>query len=67
MIGISILFDSVNFTIIKDNQTGYIWLYSHKKPIAYYDKEKVMICKGVDDKGKNHISVFKKKLKNNEL
>ena len=61
---ITILYDSVNFSIIKDNITGYIWLYSDRKPIAYFD------CIGrklmrYDKTGResSHIGVFKKKLK----
>lgn len=34
---IEILYDSRNYTIIKDNLTNFIWLYSYQKPIAYFD------------------------------
>ena len=61
---ITILYDSVNFSIIKDNITGYIWLYSDRKPIAYFDciGHKLMRYDKTD-KQSSHIGVFKKKLK----
>ena len=68
MLNIEILYDSKNFTIVKDNITQYIWLYSHKKPICYYDGLDFFSFKnGLDCKQLTHIGVFKKKLKNNEI
>ena len=64
---ITLIYDSRNFTIIRDDITKYIWLYSHQKPIAYYDNGKVYICKNLDNRHLTHVGVFKKKLKNNEL
>ena len=34
---IKIIYDSRNYTIIRDNVTNYIWLYSYREPIAYFD------------------------------
>ena len=64
----TIVYDSVNFTVIRDNM-GILWLSSGRKYVACYDKglNKVLCCKGLTDKEKSHIGIFKKKLKNNEL
>ncbi len=34
---IDIIYSSKNYTIIRDNMTRYIWLYSYGKPIVYYN------------------------------
>ena len=60
---IELIYDSRNFTIIKDNLTGYIWLYSHQKPIAYYYDGKVYIERNIDSKGLTHIGIFKQRFK----
>ena len=61
---IDVLCSFKNYVLIKDRMTGYIWLYSYNKPIAYYD-DKINICKdNLTVTNKKHISVFKEFLKN---
>ena len=61
---IDILCSFRNYCLIKDRITGYIWLYSYNKPIAYYNG-KINICKdNLTVTNKKHISVFKEFLKN---
>ena len=61
---IDVLCSFKNYVLIKDRMTGYIWLYSYNKPIAYYD-DKINICKdNLTITNKKHISVFKEFLKN---
>lgn len=61
---ITILCSFKNYVLLRDNITGYIWLYSYNKPIAYYDG-KINICKdNLTVTNKKHISVFKEFLKN---
>ena len=61
---IDILLSFKNYVLIKDNVTGYIWLYSYNKPIAYYDG-KIHICNdNLTITNKKHIAVFKEFLKN---
>lgn len=69
MENITLLFDSKGFTIIKDNLTNNIHLYSDRRPIAYFNlnEKKLYRAKWLDVRKENHIGVFKKKLKNNEL
>ncbi len=56
---IDILLSFKNYVLIKDNVTGYIWLYSYNKPISYYDG-KIHICNdNLTITNKRHISVFK--------
>ena len=61
---ITMLCSFKNYVLLRDNITGYIWLYSYNKPIAYYD-DKINICKdNLTVTNKKHISVFKEFLKN---
>ena len=61
---ITMLCSFKNYVLLRDNITGYIWLYSYNKPIAYYD-DKINICKdNLTITNKKHISVFKEFLKN---
>ena len=56
---ITMLCSFKNYVLLRDNITGYIWLYSYNKPIAYYDS-KIHICKdNLTITNKRHISVFK--------
>lgn len=60
---ITILYDSRNNTIIKDNITKYIWLYSYRKPIAYLDsnfKIHILDKSKLTQSDKLHFSNFKK-------
>ena len=68
MIDITILYDSRNYTIIQDN-IGLKWLYSSQKPIAYYDSKinQFLIDKGLNDKERVHLGVFKRMIKNSEI
>ena len=60
---IDILLSFKNYVLIKDNVTGYIWLYSYNKPIAYYDS-KIHICSdNLKQASKFHVAEFKKYLK----
>lgn len=60
---IDILLSFKNYVLIKDNVTGYIWLYSYNKPIAYYDS-KIHICSdNLTQANKFHVAEFKKFLK----
>ena len=62
---IKVLMQLKEYTLIKDNITGYVWLYSYKKPIAWYD------CDGLHTPRINtlsrmsqmHISTFIKYIK----
>ena len=64
MHNIEILYDSRNYTIIKDNMTKYVWLYSYQKPIAYFDTVELRIhFKNTEvwtQTNKFHFSNFKK-------
>ena len=61
---IDIIYDSVNFSIIKDRVTHYIWLYSDRKPIAYFDTDRNKIIRyDKTSRQTTHIGVFKKRLK----
>ena len=53
---IKILYDSRNYTIIKDNITNYVWLYSYQEPIAY-----------IDDGHKLHFSGMKNWTQTNKM
>ena len=58
-----ILLSFKNYVLIKDLQTGYIWLYSYNKPIAYFD-DKIHICSdNLTQASKFHVAEFKKYLK----
>ena len=60
---IDILYDSRNYTIIKDNVTKYVWLYSYQKPIAYLDDNKKLhfgCTNNWTQTNKFHFSNFKK-------
>lgn len=60
---IDIIYDSRNFTIIKDNQTSYVWLYSNQQPVAYMSDDKIYITKNINEKQKTHIGIFRKRFK----
>lgn len=60
---IDVLCSYKNNVLIKDLQTGYIWLYSYNKPIAYFDG-KIRICSdNLTQASKFHVTEFKKFLK----
>ena len=61
---IDILLSFKNYVLIKDNVTGYIWLYSYNKPIVYYDDKINIVKENLTVTNKKHISVFKEFLKN---
>ncbi len=58
---IEILLSFKNYVLVKDTVTGWIWLYSYNKPIAYCSCDKFLhICKdNLTITNKRHISVFK--------
>ena len=61
---ITMLCSFKNYVLLRNNITGYIWLYSYNNPIAYYDG-KIHICKdNLTQTNKKHISVFKDFLEN---
>lgn len=65
---IQVLISFKNYTVIKDNISNNIWLYSYCKPICYYDSidKKVMYTKElITQSNKLHKSNFKKWLKDN--
>jgi hypothetical protein len=65
MLDIKIIYDSRNYTIIKDLKTDYVWLYSFQKPIAYYNKNKIRISNSdLTQTDKFHLKNFKKVLDN---
>ena len=60
---ITMLCSFKNYVLLRDNITGYIWLYSYNKPIAYYDG-KIHICSdNLTQSSKLHVAEFKKFLK----
>ena len=60
---ITMLCSFKNYVLLRDNITGYIWLYSYNKPIAYYDG-KIHICSyNLTQASKFHVAEFKKYLK----
>ena len=60
---ITMLCSFKNYVLLRDNITGYIWLYSYNKPIAYYDS-KIHICSdNLTQASKFHVAEFKKFLK----
>ena len=66
---IKLIYDSRNFTIVKDN-LGLLWLASDQKYVAYYDKKigKFGYNKeDMTDRAKTHFGVFKKMIRNCEI
>ena len=65
MMNIKVLVQLKNYTLIKDNITGYVWLYSYKKPIAWYDCDGLHISnnKDMSNMSKMHIATFKDYIK----
>ena len=61
---ITMLCSFKNYVLLRDNITGYIWLYSYNKPIAYYDGKINIYKENLTVTNKKHISVFKDFLKN---
>ena len=60
---ITMLCSFKNYVLLRDNITGYIWLYSYNNPIAYYDG-KIHICSdNLTQASKFHVAEFKKFLK----
>ena len=60
---ITMLCSFKNYVLLRDNITGYIWLYSYNKPIAYYES-KIHICSdNLTKASKFHVAEFKKFLK----
>ena len=68
MPNITIIYDSRNYTILKDDIGSY-WLYSSQKPIAYYDGKikQFRIDKCLNDRERVHFGVFKRMIKNGEI
>ena len=57
---IKVLVQLKEYTLIKDTITGYVWLYSYKKPIAWYDCDGLHISnKTMSNMSKMHIATFK--------
>ena len=57
---IKVLVQLKEYTLIKDNLTGYVWLYSYKKPIAWYDDKGLHVSnKIMSSMSKMHIATFK--------
>ena len=57
---IKVLVQLKEYTLIKDTITGYVWLYSYKKPIAWYDDDGLHISnKTMSNMSKMHIATFK--------
>ena len=60
---ITMLCSFKNYVLLRDNITGYIWLYSYNTPIAYFDG-KIHICNdNLTQASKFHVAEFKKFLK----
>lgn len=61
---IDIIYSSKNYTIIRDNMTRYIWLYSYGKPIVYYNGILHFNSNNgnMTQSTKNHFTFFKKLL-----
>lgn len=58
---IKVLVQLKEYTLIKDTITGYVWLYSYKKPIAWYD-DKGLHTPRIDTLSRMsqmHIATFK--------
>lgn len=66
MLGVKVLFDSRNMTIIEDINKHHIWLYSYQMPIAFYDGG-FCVASEINDKQYRHLMVFKNKIKNKEI
>ncbi len=57
---IKVLVQLKEYTLIKDNITGYVWLYSYKKPIAWWDCDGLHVSnKTMSSMSKMHIATFK--------
>ena len=57
---IKVLVQLKEYTLIKDNLTGYVWLYSYKKPIAWWDDKGLHVSnKTMSNMSKMHIATFK--------
>ena len=60
---IDILYDSRNYTIIRDNLTKWVWLYSYQQPIAFLDDNKKIHFSGISNwtqTNKMHFASWKK-------
>ena len=60
---ITMLCSFKNYVLLRDNITGYIWLYSYNKPIAYYDGNIHICSHNLTQASKFHVAEFKKFLK----
>ena len=63
---INIIYDSRNYTIILDEITNYVWLYSFQKPICYFDlnQNRLNIVGKIETQtNKFHLRNFRKFLK----
>ena len=57
---IKVLVQLKEYTLIKDTITGYVWLYSYKKPIAWHDDKGLHVSnKTMSNMSKMHIATFK--------
>lgn len=67
MLNIDVLLSYKNYVIIKDIISGYVWLYSYNKPIAYYDKFKIHILNDfcTTNTNKKHKTIFEKWVEEN--
>ena len=61
MDNVSVIMSYKNCVVLSDDITGYVWLYSYKKPIAYYHDGKFDIAKGtLSNISKMHLQTFRK-------
>ncbi len=60
MNNITVLLTLKNNVLIRDDITGYIWLYSYNLPIAYYDGKLHICSNNLTQSSKFHLAEFKK-------
>lgn len=60
MNNITVLLTLKNNVLIRDDITGYIWLYSYNEPVAYYNGKVHVIEDNLTQATKFHIAEFKK-------
>lgn len=63
---IKVLVQLKEYTLIKDNITGYVWLYSYQKPIAWWEGDNKIHHPKLEKLTKMsqmHLSWFEKKIK----
>jgi hypothetical protein len=57
---IKVLAQLKNYTLIKDELTGIIWLYSYGEPIANFENGKLYVRENLTNMSSMHFSWFKK-------